>query len=107
VDAGGYFVDGGSTDQTITFSGDKYGGVYDPNCLKIKAGTTVTWNVPFVEHPLLGAPCNTNTGDQIPVVSTGATASLKFKTVGVYGYKCQFHGGGADTHAMKGVVVVY
>ena len=109
VDAGGIFVDVGANDTSITYQDNgNYGGDYTPNCIKIKANQTVTWTgLGFALHPLRPAPCNPTTGDQIPSMSTGTQTSLKFMTPGTYGFHCSLHGGGADPHSMKGVIVVY
>jgi plastocyanin len=70
---------------------------YAPNCVKIKAGSMVTWNGDFSMHPL--AP--EGTGNPIMATSTGMTASFTFTTAGTYGFHCMFH-----PTVMNGAIIV-
>ena len=63
---------------------------YSPNCMKIKAGQSVTWNGAFANHPLIAS--GGDAGNPIPTTSTGTTKAFAFPTAGTYGFACQFHG---------------
>lgn len=65
---------------------------YTPNCVKIKAGASVKWNVGFTGHPLIASSTG-DTPNPITLTATGTTVTFAFPTKGTYGYQCQFHGG--------------
>ena len=62
---------------------------YSPNCVRIKAGQSVTWNVDLSAHPL-GAAGGT-TPSPITATSTGTSVTFTFSTPGTYGYHCMVH----------------
>ncbi len=103
-------VDVGATDTTVKFGVN--GLTYEPKCLRIKAGQTVTFEGSFPGHNLKPATCNPPGGangadDTIPVVKTGTTATVKFTKPGVYAYYCDFHGDPAGSDSlMDGLVEV-
>jgi plastocyanin len=101
-------VDVGATDTTVKFGVN--GLTYEPKCLRIKAGQTVTFEGSFANHNLKPAACNpasAGSGDAIPVVKTGMTATAKFTKPGIYAYYCEFHGEPAGSDAlMDGLVEV-
>lgn len=65
---------------------------YTPNCVKIKVGASVKWNVGFTGHPLVASSTG-DTPNPITLTATGTTATFAFPTKGTYGFQCQFHGG--------------
>jgi plastocyanin len=90
---------------TINFGGT-VGFNYDPQCLKVAAGATVTFSGDFVTHPLVpsatrGDPAN----NPIVNMSNGTTASFVFPMPGFYAYLCNFHGSD-DGQFMAGVIWV-
>jgi plastocyanin len=90
---------------TINFGGS-VGFNYDPKCLKVTAGATVTFNGDFSVHPLAPSAARGNTTDN-PIVnmSAGTTASFAFPTRGFFAYLCNFHGSD-DGAFMSGVIWV-
>jgi len=93
------------TGSTINFGGT-LGFNYDPDCLKVAAGATVTFSGDFVTHPLTpsamrGDPAN----NPIVNMSSGTTASFVFPNPGFYAYLCNFHGSD-DGQFMAGVIWV-
>jgi plastocyanin len=90
---------------TINFGGT-VGFNYDPKCLKVSAGATVTFSGDFLSHAL--APSATR-GDPAnnPIVnmSAGTTASFTFPKPGFYAYLCNYHGSD-DGAFMSGVIWV-
>jgi plastocyanin len=103
---------GGASDMTamssaiITFANGNL--TYAPKCLKVKAGTPVTFNGNFASHPLIGGTVVGNTatpatsGPFVPVTNTGTTKTFTMSAVGTFPYYCQPHG----TLGMNGVVYV-
>lgn len=91
---------------TITFANGNF--TYAPKCLKVKAGTPVTFNGSFGSHPLIGGTVVGNTatpavsGPFVPVTNTGTTKTFTMSTAGTFPYYCQPHG----TIGMNGVVYV-
>jgi len=88
------FVDG----DTINFGGvsgsPAFG--YSPQCLKVKAGTKVTYNGNFTVHPLSPGtdPSDLTAGsadNPITETHTGMTASFTFSKAGTYPFFCEMH----------------
>ena len=93
-----------STSTTVTF-GDTL--VYDPPCVRIKAGSSVTFEGNFMGHPLQGGTVSglTLTPDPaspIKLTMSAMSASFNFPAAGNFGYYCTLHGG----VGMKGAVFV-
>jgi plastocyanin len=89
---------------TISFS---TGFVYTPKCLKVTAGTSVTFEGAFGSHPLSPSQSRGNTTDNpIEVTNTGTSKSFTFDKPGVYAYFCEFHGSGDDGSGMAGAIWV-
>jgi plastocyanin len=90
---------------TVNFGG-ALSANYDPKCLKVPAGTTVTFSGDFSMHPLTPSAMRGNTTDN-PIVnmSAGTTATVTFPNAGFYAYLCNFHGSDNGTF-MTGVVWV-
>ena len=83
------------------------GMTYTPPCLKIRAGTYVTFAGNSTAHPLTGM---TNHGTQPnPIVKgTLPAPTFEFKDVGAYGFYCTNHGADAvgPTTGMSGAIYV-
>jgi plastocyanin len=91
--------------STIAFGGS-VGFDYAPRCLKVPAGTTVTFSGDFATHPLIpSAIRGTITGNPIVATSSGATATFTFANPGFYAYLCMIHGLD-DGSSMSGVIWV-
>jgi plastocyanin len=91
---------------TILFGGTA-GYVYAPSCLKVAAGTTVTFSGDFAPHPLSpSAMRGTSQGNPIANVSAGAARSFTFPSPGFFAYFCSFHGIRDDGSGMAGVIWV-
>jgi plastocyanin len=94
----------GST-TTIAFGG-AVGFDYAPKCLKVPAGTTVTFSGDFATHPLIpSAMRGMTSGNPIVATSTGAGATFTFANRGFYAYLCMVHGSD-DGSSMSGVIWV-
>ncbi|MDO9017345.1 MAG: plastocyanin/azurin family copper-binding protein [Deltaproteobacteria bacterium] len=96
------YVDHSAGTRTITF-GSSF--TYDPRCMTITAGQTVTFSGTFSSHPLVagsvsGDPAGT-TPNPITNTNTGASATFTFAAPGLYPYFCNFHQPG-----MAGVIQV-
>ena len=72
-------------DRTIHFQDYSY----DPQCLMIRSGQTVTFSGDFIRHPL-----TPSCGPELLLEyrDTGATAAFVLQSVGLYGYYCLDHG---------------
>jgi plastocyanin len=91
---------------SISFGGAE-GDSYNPTCLKVPAGTTVTFLGDFGNHPLApSAARGTLTGNPIVVTSAGSTASFTFPAAGFWAFYCMVHGSDPDGDLMSGVVWV-
>lgn len=72
------------------------GIVYDPMCLVVSLGTTVTFEDDFATHPLVGGEIVDGRGvpdpaSPIPPTSSGSSIVVTFDTPGLYGYYCVNH----------------
>ena len=95
--------------RTVTFGflGTPPGFSYDPNCLAIDAGDTVTFSGSFAAHPIYpSAKRGTITGNPISGTSTGDRKDVVFPGAGFFAYFCGIHGGLDDGSTMAGVVWV-
>lgn len=87
---------------TIKFGGD-VGSLYDPPCIKVKDGTSVTFEGNFMFHPLeAGVPPAMDAASPIKATSTGMTATFSLTPAGSYPYYCNVH----QEFGMKGLIVV-
>ena len=92
---------------TVNFGLLSGGFAYAPKCLKVSAGTTVTFSGDFGSHPLEpSALRGTLTGNPITSTSAGTTASFTFPAPGFYAYFCQFHDSQDTGNFMSGVIWV-
>lgn len=92
------FSDGTTGTPTVSFPGL----AYDPKCLRVKVGQTVSFSGSFSAHPLEQA-CGPAT--VIASTSTGSSASFSFSKPGLYGYYCTLHGTSAGS-GMAGAIEV-
>jgi plastocyanin len=95
-----------SATTTVTFS-DLL--VYDPACIRIKAGSSVTWSGNFTLHPLEGGTVSGAAKSPDPAspiklttVADAGSVTFGFPAAGNFGYYCTVHWG----IGMKGAVFV-
>jgi plastocyanin len=80
----------GDTAVTIVFG--VAGLTYQPACIKIKTGTTVTFSGAFTSHPLAGGTAGTlDATSPIKETLTGTSAMFTFATAGTFPYYCEDH----------------
>jgi plastocyanin len=96
---------------TVNFGLIDGGFNYSPKCLKVSAGSSVTFSGDFSSHPLEpSALRGTLTGNPITSTSAvadgGTTKTFAFPTPGFYAYFCQFHDSTDSGMFMSGVVWV-
>jgi plastocyanin len=90
---------------TIQFPDPDNGSfAYAPKCLKVTAGTSVTFSGSFTSHPLAKSS-EGDANNPITDQSSGSSASVTFSTRGFYPYHCAFHGADGGI-GMAGVVWV-
>lgn len=98
VEAGPVLVNGcavftdrsGQSDvRDISFPFNPGPSQYTPNCMKVKAGQSVTWNGAFPYHPLMAS--GGDSGNPIMSTSSGSTQTFAFPAAGTYGFACQYH----------------
>jgi plastocyanin len=90
------------TGTTIAFPAGG-GFAYAPKCLKVTAGTTVTFSGDFSSHPLMPSTRGGSSANPITSKSSGSSATFTFSTRGFYPYYCAYHGSDSGV-AMSGVV---
>jgi plastocyanin len=92
---------------TFGFLGTPPGFAYDPKCLTIDVGQTVTFSGSFSAHPLYpSAKRGTLEGNPISGTSGGDRKDIRFPTPGFFAYYCGVHGGSDDGSTMAGVIWV-
>jgi plastocyanin len=96
---------------TISFPASPTDFSYNPKCLQVSAGATVTFSGDFAIHPLEPSQKRgAQTGN--PITSTGAlpdggmTKSFTFSTPGFFAYFCAIHDSLDSGNFMSGVVWV-
>jgi len=95
------------TGSMITFPVSDSVLKYSPQCLKVTAGTSVTWKGDFSMHPLQpSTKRGTTTGNPIMSTSSDMMKSFTFSTPGFYGFYCQYHDPIDTGTLMSGVVWV-
>jgi plastocyanin len=99
------------TGTTVNFPTSATDFSYSPKCLKVQAGTTVTFSGDFGTHPLLPSTHRgAQTGSPItPVTSLpdgGTAKDFTFSTPGFYAYFCAEHDLNDTGNFMDGVVWV-
>jgi plastocyanin len=85
--------------RRITFGNNHQ---YDPKCMRVRLGQTVTLEGNFSEHGLLPV-CGPSA--VFPAVSSGSQANVVLNAIGVYGYYCDQHGSSSGT-GMAGAIQV-
>lgn len=80
----------GQTAVTVSFGGS-LGDAYWPNCIKVDAGTAVTFSGGFSDHPF-GVASTTDPGNPAMDTFTGTSATFTYSTAGTFGYYCYYHG---------------
>ncbi len=100
-------TEGDYTTGTTTIEFGVNGITYEPKCLKVPHGTTVTFSGDFPGHPLRKSTMRGDTANN-PIVntSTGDSTTVSFPTPGFYAYYCVFHGVDSSGSNMAGVVWV-
>jgi len=97
----------GTSTVVFGFLGTPPGFVYEPKCLAIDAGDTVTFSGSFAVHPLYPSEKRgTRAGNPISGVSTGDRKDVQFPRPGFFAYYCGIHGGADDGATMAGVIWV-
>jgi plastocyanin len=97
----------GQTTATVDFGGG-LGLKYAPACIKVKAGTVVTFNGGFASHPLQGGVdlggtgVPATTGPFVTVTNTGTTANFTMSSAGTFPYYCTAH----VSSGMEGAIFV-
>lgn len=88
----------------ISFPGNGPSFAYAPNCIKIKAGNSVTFKGDFMAHKLAGGsnPPTPDPNSPIKETGSGMSAQFKFPTAGTFPYFCEYHYLGG----MKGTIFV-
>ena len=94
-----YVDDTSMANVTINFGGG-LGLSYSPKCVKVSAGTHVTFSGDFLVHPL-GPMCGPSSA--LTATSTGTSATFTLSPAGDYGYQCLTHG---PTYNMVGAIRV-
>jgi len=95
----------GTTTVAFGFLGMPPGFVYEPKCLAIEAGDTVTFSGSFSAHPLYpSAKRGTLEGNPIGGTSSGDRKQVQFGNPGFFAYYCGVHGGSDDGSTMAGVI---
>ena len=97
----------GTTTISFGFFGPPSGFAYEPKCLKIAAGVTVTFSGDFRAHPLY--PSRTRGAvdtNPIPGVAAGSSREVEFRDPGFFAYYCGIHGAIDDGLAMAGTIWV-
>jgi plastocyanin len=93
--------------KTVTFPITASNGFrYDPQCLKVSAGSSVTFNGDFAAHPLNPSAHRPNPDTPITSTSSGTSTSFTFTKPGFYAYYCAFHDPLDSGMLMSGVVWV-
>jgi plastocyanin len=77
---------------SVTINFPVAGLKYSPACIKVTAGTKVTFMGDFSSHPLAGGADGTlDANSPITRTSSGVTATYTIANAGSYGYYCEFH----------------
>ena len=91
--------------STVTITDQEAWGVPHGVCIEVDAGTTVTWEGNFDDHPLVGGtPGTFDPGSPITIASPQSgrdPVAVQFNSSGTYGYYCTIHNA-----SMQGVVYV-
>ena len=95
----------GTDTVTFGFLGTPPAFSYQPKCLAIDAGRSVTFSGSFTAHPLYpSARRGTIANNPIGGVSSGDTKVVLFPGRGFFAYYCGVHGAADDGSTMAGIV---
>ncbi len=83
------FTDDTTDGGVITGPSDFNPAQYTPNCVHVKVGQSVTWNVDLTDHPL--APAGGDTPNPINPIGTGTSVTYSFPNAGTFGFHCAQH----------------
>jgi plastocyanin len=65
---------------------------YEPNCMMVKVGQTVTWQGNLDKHPLIPRDESSTLPNPIPSSSAGMTSiTATFPCTGFYNFSCSIH----------------
>jgi plastocyanin len=78
---------------------------YDPKCLKVSPGSTVSFTGDFLSHPLTPSVRGTQ-GSPITSTSAGTAKSFTFPNPGFFAYYCAVHDPSDTGMFMSGVIWV-
>lgn len=91
--------------RTVTFGSGPSPFSYSPNCLRVAAGQTVTFQGAFSVHPLSpgvqGSPSAGPAGNPIPATNSGSQVEVAFPTAGTFPFHCAIHGSGGMTGVVR------
>jgi len=98
----------GTDAVTFGFLGTPPAFSYQPKCLAIDAGGSVTFTGSFAAHPLYPSARRGTTIANNPIggVSSGESKVVLFPARGFFAYYCGAHGASDDGSAMEGVIWV-
>ena len=89
------------------FFGAPAGFAYDPKCLAVDVGETVTFSGSFAAHPLYPSTSRgTVAGNPIGGSSVGESKVIRFERPGFFAYYCGIHGAADDGSTMAGIIWV-
>jgi plastocyanin len=82
---------------TISF-GDAYGFAYSPACIRVRSGTTITFQGDFTAHPLVGGFASRSSAmadpdSPIHAPASGTATAFVAGDASVYPYYCANHFG--------------
>ena len=87
------------------FFGTPAAFVYDPKCLAVDAGDTVTFSGSFAAHPLYPSTSRgTVEGNPIGGQSVGESKVIRFDRPGFFAYYCGVHGAADNGSTMAGII---
>jgi plastocyanin len=87
------------------FFGTPSAFVYDPKCLAVDVGETVTLSGSFAAHPLYPSDSRgTVAGNPIGGNSAGESMVVRFERPGFFAYYCGVHGARDDGSTMAGII---
>ncbi len=100
----------GSSPTNIVRFGEGVANAYDPRCLSVESGQSVTWIGNFGAHPLhpgvapsqRDGPCIGSPQNPIQNTDNGNSATFTFAAFGLYPYYCSRH----EDQGMFGAICV-
>ncbi|HEY2368198.1 MAG TPA: hypothetical protein VGH87_17490 [Polyangiaceae bacterium] len=83
------FTDMTANGATIDGPSNAVPAQFAPNCVHVKVGQSVTWNVDLSAHPL--AAFGGTSPSPIPETTSGTSVTVMFSAPGTFGYHCLAH----------------